>query len=211
MSKQAELSAAVRTDLGKGPTGRLRKTGRVPGVMYGHEVEPTAVDVDALELYHVLHTEAGRNVMIRLEVAGKTHLTIARELQRHPVMSQITHLDFLAVSKDVPIVVEVRVSIEGEPSDAEGVVQQVLNTVPILVKPLEVPNELTLSVEGLSIGNVLRVSDLTLPAGATADIDANRTIVTINAPTIVVEPETEVSVDLMEGSATAAADGDAEA
>ncbi len=202
MSKQVQLTAALRPELGKGPTGRLRKSGRVPAVMYGHEVEPTPVDVDALELYHALHTEAGRNVMIKLDIEGEIHLSIAREIQRHPVMGDITHLDFLAVDKNQAIVVEVPVHLEGEAVDAAAVVQQVLVTVPILVKPLEVPNELMLSLEGLSIGDVLRVQDLTLPEGATADMDPERTIVTINAPKV--QEEAEEAGD--EGSAAAAVD-----
>lgn len=203
MANQVNLTADVRTELGKGPTGRLRKTGRVPGVMYGHDVEPTAVHVDALELYHVLHTEAGRNVMIRLEVDGATHLSIAREIQRHPVMGDITHLDFLAVDQNQAIVVEVPVNVHGEPADAAGVVQQVLQTVPVLVKPLEVPNEFTLNVDGLTIGDVLRVSDIELPDGVEPDIDMERTVVTINAPQIIEEPSEDSALEgsALEGSA----------
>lgn len=210
MTKQAKITATVRTELGKGPTGRLRREGRVPAVMYGHEVTPTAVHVDGLELYHALHTEAGRNVMFRLEIEGETHLSIAREIQRHPLMGDITHLDFLAVDRNVAIVVEVPVHLQGSPADPVAVVQQVLTTVAIKVKPLDVPNELVLDIEGLSIGDVLRVGDLTLPEGCEADMDADRTIVTINAPTIeVVEDETEASDEFAgeggdEGSAPAA-------
>ncbi len=197
MAKQVALTAAPRPELGKGPTGRLRKTGRTPGVMYGHGVEPTPVHVDSLELYHVLHTEAGVNVMIKLEVDGETHLSIAREIQRHPVMGDITHLDFLSVDKNVAIVVELPVHVTGE-AEIGAVVQQVLTTVPVLVKPLEVPTFVEVSVEGLTYGDVLRVGDLALPDGVTADMDVDRTIVTVNAPNIVEEDEDEASADLLE-------------
>ncbi len=186
MSDQLRLTAEARTELGKGATGRLRRTGRVPGIVYGYQVEPTPVHVDALELYHALHTEAGTNALIRLEFDGDTHLTVARDMQRHPIKGRTQHVDFLAVNKDVQISVEVPVHLtdEDELADDSGVVNQILYTVPVLVKPLEVPNYFELSLEGLEIGDVKRVEDLSdlLPAGAEFDIEPDRTVVTINAP-----------------------------
>ena len=186
MSDQIRLIAEPRAQLGKGATGRLRRTGRVPGIVYGYQVEPTPVHVDALALYHALHTEAGSNALIRLEFDGETHLTVARDMQRHPVKGEMQHVDFLAVNKDVQISVEVPVHLTGEDDlgDDNGVINQILYTVTVLVKPLEVPNYFELSVEGLETGDVKRVEDLTdlLPAGAEFDIDLDRTVVTINAP-----------------------------
>ena len=186
MSKQVQLSAEARTHQGKGAAGRLRKQGRVPGIMYGFQVEPTAVSVDALELYHALHTDAGLNAMIRLDLDGDTHLTIARDLQYHPVRGEVLHVDFLAVDTKSQISVEVPIHLVGDDDlgDDDGVVNQILYTVPILVRPLDVPNYLEISVEGLSIGDVKRVEDLrdVLPEGAEFDIDPERTVVTINAP-----------------------------
>lgn len=184
MSKQVSLTAEPRTELGKGPTGRLRRTGRVPAIVYGYEVEPTAVHVDALELYHVLHTEAGRNVMIRLDIAGDTTLVFARDLQIHPIRQEVVHVDFLAVDRNAPISVEIPVHLVGEEDTADdnGVLNQVLYTVPIAVKPLDVPNAIELDVTGLAIGDVKRVEDLQLPDGAEFEIEPERTVVTVNAP-----------------------------
>jgi len=183
---QLQLTAEPRSELGKGATGRLRRTGRVPAIVYGYRVEPTPVHVDALELYHALHTEAGTNALIRLEFNGETHLTVARDLQRHPVKGRTQHVDFLAVDKDVQISVEVPVHLTGEDdlADDNGVVNQILYTVAVLVKPLDVPNYFELSLEGLEIGDVKRVEDLSeqLPEGADFDIEPDRTVVTINAP-----------------------------
>lgn len=184
MSKQVSLTAETRTELGKGPTGRLRRTGRVPAIVYGFETEPTAVHVDALELYHALHTEAGRNVMIRLEVAGDTTLVFARDLQIHPIRQEVVHVDFLAVDRNAQISVEVPIHLVGDDdtADDDGILNHVLWTVPIAVKPLDVPNYLELDVSGMAIGDVKRVEDLTLPDGADFEIDVERTVVTINAP-----------------------------
>ncbi len=197
MADQLNLTAENRTELGKGATGRLRKQGRVPGIMYGYRVEPTAVHVDALELYHALHTEAGTNALIRLKVDGDTHLTVARDMQRHPIKGETLHVDFLAVDRDTPISVEIPVHLIGEEEAGEdgGVINQILYTVPMLVKPLDVPNYLELDVTGLEINDVLRVEDLVsqLPEGAEFDIDHQRTVITINAP--ISEEELEAMED----------------
>jgi large subunit ribosomal protein L25 len=185
LSNQVKLTAEPRPEKGKGPTGRLRKQGRVPAILYGYEVEPTSVSVEALALYHALHTEAGRNVLIRLEVGDEAYLTVARDVQHHPIRGETLHVDFLAVDRDVQIAVEIPIHVVDEDdAAAEGIVNQVLYTVPAMVKPMEVPNFLELSVAGMEIGDVKRVADLQdqLPTDAEFDVDLERTVVTINAP-----------------------------
>ncbi|MBY5161932.1 50S ribosomal protein L25 [Salsipaludibacter albus] len=185
-SKQIELTASTRTKHGKGASGRLRKTGRVPGIVYGHGVEPTALDVDALQLYHALHTDAGRNVLIRLEVEGETHLSIVKDLQRHAVRGDVMHVDFQAVSRDQQITAEIPVHLanEEDPRQNGGIINLVLYTVPLRVRPLEVPQEFVLDLAGTEIGDVRRMSDLAdqLPEGAEFELEDDVTIVTITAP-----------------------------
>ena len=180
---QVKLEVELREHKGKGASGRLRKEGRVPGVIYGYEVEPTAVSVDSLDLYHALHTRAGTNVLLILAVDGDDKLCVARDIQRHPVKGDVTHVDFLSVDKNATFVVEIPIHVEGVVEGA-GVVNQVLGTVPIHVAPLETPNSFTINVDGLDIGDTLRVAELSdqLPEGASFDIDEERTVVTINAP-----------------------------
>lgn len=185
MSNQVTLHAEPRPETGKGPAKRLRKTGRVPAILYGYQVEPTSVSVDARELYHTLHTEAGLNVLIRLEVGGETYLSVARDITRHPIRGETLHVDFLAVDRDVPIAVEVPIVLAGEEEvESPGVVNQILYTLPMMVKPLDTPNSVELDIAGMAIGDVKRVEDLAgqLPEGAEFDVDPERTVVTINAP-----------------------------
>lgn len=199
MSNQVTLEVHKRDQHGKGATGRLRKEGRTPAIVYGYDVDPTPVSVDALDLYHALHTEAGTNVLLRVTLDGDEHLCVARDLQRHAVRGDVQHVDFLAVDKDSQILVEVPIHLTDVPSDGVGVVNQVLWTVPVLVRPLETPNYLELSCEGMEIGDVRRVEDLRayLPSGAEFDIDPERTVVTVNAPDILEEPsEEEAAIDL---------------
>lgn len=197
---QVKLEIERRTDTGKGAAGRLRKTGRVPGVIYGYEVNPTAVSLDGLELYHALHTGAGTNVLLTVALDGEDRLCVARDIQRHPVKGDVTHVDLLSVDKDAQIVVEVPVHVEGI-VEGDGVVNQVLGAVPINVAPLETPNSFTLSVDGLEIGDTLRVAELgdQLPEGATFDTDPDRTVVTVNPPEIIEVAEDEDLLDEFAG------------
>jgi large subunit ribosomal protein L25 len=201
MSNQIELAVAPRAHTGKGAAGRARREGLVPGVLYGYETEPAAVSVNALELYHALHTAAGTNVLLRVDFDGEEHLCVARDIQRHAVRGDVQHLDLLAVDKNATIVVDVPVHLIDEPADLEGVVNQILTTVPINVPPLLTPNSIELSIAGMTIGDVKRVEDLrgTLPEGANFDIDPDRTIVTVNPPDILEEPEEESDLLGLEG------------
>ncbi len=194
---QVKLATDLRPDTGKGPSGRLRKEGRVPGVLYGFEVDPMPVSVNDRELYHALHGPAGRNVLLVVEAAGEDHLCVARDIQRHPVRGDYVHLDLLAVDKNATIVVDVPVHLVGEAVQG-SIVQQVLTTVSIHVPPLNTPNGFELSIEGMEINDVKRVEDLTdlLPDGASWEVDPQRTVVTVNPPTI--EEVEEDSSDLLE-------------
>ena len=186
MSEQVKLSAMPRTSAGKGATNRLRREGRVPAIIYGHKVEPTAVSVDARELFHALNGPAGRNALIRLELEGTTTLVVARDLQRHALRRDIMHLDLLAVDQTQQIDVEVPVNlidVEDVARDG-GYLNQVRMVVPIRVRPGDTPDFIELSVAGMGIGDVKRLADIVdlLPPGTDLGDDPDRVIVTINAP-----------------------------
>jgi large subunit ribosomal protein L25 len=208
MATQVQLAAEARTEKGKGPAGRLRKTGRVPGILYSNDIDSVPVHVDNLELYHALRTPAGMNVLIRLSVEGEEHLTIVREVQRHAVRGDLLHVDFQGVDRNQLIPAEIPVHLENEDDTSleGGVVNLVLYTVPIHVKPLETPNAFTLDLAGLTIGDVLRVEDLAdqLPEGAEFDLEPERTVVTINAPI------SEEALEALEGGPEEEAETEAE-
>lgn len=192
MADQVKLVATVRRETGKNAARRLRREGRVPAVVYGADVETTSLHLDARDLYHALHTEAGGNVIVQLDVDGEQHLTIPREVQRHPVRGDLLHVDFFALERESLIRVEVPIHLEGEDEVASpGVVSQVLHQVPIRVRPLDIPTSFALDVSELMIGDVLRVADIPLPAGAELDIEPDRTVLTCTAPSLVGVTEEE--------------------
>lgn len=207
----AEITLAAETGRAAGsrPANRLRAEGKVPGIVYGHGAEPTAVSVDWRELRVALTTDAGFNALINLEVEGERKLTIVKELQRDPVRRRVTHVDFLLISRDEELEVDVPISLEGDPVEVEhedGVINQVLFSLAIKAKPGSIPNELTVDVSGMRVGDTVRVGDLTLPEGVATDLDPDEPVVLAEASALEV-PEVEVAE---EGEGEAAEGGGAE-
>src|SRR2546423_13625523 len=105
------LAAEAGRPVGSRPSGRLRHSGRIPGIVYGHGVDPLPVAVDGRDLRHALSTEAGLNALLNLQVDGTTHLTMAREIQRDPVRGTVTHVDFQIVRRDEVMAADVPVTL----------------------------------------------------------------------------------------------------
>lgn len=213
MSQQVALQSRTRPGNGKGEARALRRAGRVPAIAYGTGLEPTALSVDGLELYHALHTEAGTNAIVRLDLDGDTHLALAREVHRHPVKRHILHVDFVTVSRNVKVTVDVPLHLQGEAPGVEegGVADLTLFTLPVEVLPLEVPSEIVVDISSMQIGDVLRVADLDLPAGVETLEDPERTVVTVTPPQLE-EPEEELEgVDVEAAEAAGATEEEVEA
>jgi len=177
---EVTLTAETGRTLGSRSSGRLRAEGKIPGVLYGHGMEPLSLAVDRRALRAALHTEAGHNAVLDLEVEGGTHLAIVKELQRHPVRNEVVHVDFLAINRDEIVTVEVPIHVEGEAkavADAQGTVDQQLFTLTVSSKPGNIPNSITIDVTELGIGDQIKVGDLQLPSGVTTDVDPDEAVV----------------------------------
>jgi large subunit ribosomal protein L25 len=189
------LKAQVGRRTGTRVSKRLRAVGRVPGVVYGLDQDPTPVDVDWRELRHVLTTDAGLNALIDLEFDGQSQLSIVKSLQRHPVHHTVTHVDFLLIRRDVAISVEVPIVLVGEAEEVareDGMVDQMMTSLTVSAKPADIPNELTFDISSLAVGDTVRVGDLSLPAGVTTEVDDEDPVV--SAQIVVVDvPEPEVA------------------
>jgi large subunit ribosomal protein L25 len=162
-------------------------------VIYGHGTDPVSVAVVARELRVALNGEAGANQLLSLEAGDTTYLTLAREMQRHPVAQTVTHVDFQIVRRDEVISADVSIVLTGEALEVhhgDGLVDQQMFTLPINARPADIPTSVELDITGLTIGAQLRVSDLTLPAGVTTDVDPE-TAIAIGQPPRVVTLEEE--------------------
>jgi large subunit ribosomal protein L25 len=195
---------SLRAESGRAPGSRnarrLRRSGSVPAVVYGRGLSALPVAVDRRDLYGVLHTEAGLNAVINLEVAGDSYLTVAREIQRDPVRGEITHLDFLQISLEEAIQAEVAVEYLGEPVGVRdgGVVEQVRTSVYIEALPMAIPSSISVDISELGIGDSLSIGDLPELEGVTYVDDAELTLVTVIVPSIVPTAE-ELEAEALEG------------
>jgi large subunit ribosomal protein L25 len=217
---EINLKATTGRELGSGPSKRIRAEGKVPGVVYGLDADPIAVTVEWRPLREALTTEAGLNALIDLDVDGDVSLTVVKELQRHPIRGDVLHIDFLRVSADAEITVEVPIVLEGEAKavlSENGTVDQLLYALAINAKPADIPNELTVDVSELAIGESILVGAIELPAGVSTDVDPEESVVAGNQAIVEDLPEAGEGDGEGEGEgggdaapAEAAAEGDAE-
>lgn len=174
------LSADPTRPIGTRPSRRLRREGKVPGVVYGLGGEPVPVAVDWRELRQCLKTEAGENALINVDIDGSRHLSIVKDIQRHPVRRDVIHVDFLRVDPTKPITVEVPVLVAGEAKQVaamQGIVDQQMFKVAVSARPDDIPNDITVDVSDLAIGDTVTVADLRLPAGVEAASDPEALVV----------------------------------
>ncbi|WP_421120829.1 50S ribosomal protein L25 [Aquihabitans daechungensis] len=205
---EINLKATTGRELGSGPSKRIRAEGNVPGVVYGLDADPIPVTVEWRPLREALTTDAGLNALIDLDVDGDVALTVVKELQRHPIKGNVLHIDFLRVSADAEITVEVPIVLEGEAKavlSEGGTVDQLLYALSINAKPADIPNELIVDVTDLVIGEAIHVGAIKLPAGVSTDVDAEESVVAGNQASVEELPEPTEG----EGEGEAAEGGDA--
>lgn len=207
---EIKLEATTGRGLGNGPSRRLRAEGKIPGVVYGLDKEPVPITVDWRPLRAALTTDAGVNVLLDLKVGDDVDLAIVKDLQRHPIRGDVLHIDFLRVSADVEIVVDVPIVLEGEARiiiNEGGTVDQSLFELAISAKPADIPNELVIDISELTFDEPIRVADLTLPAGVSTEIDPEETIVSgvFGVTEEDLETEGDEAAEAAEGEETAEA------
>jgi large subunit ribosomal protein L25 len=141
IAMESTLIADVRDDTGKGAARRLRASGRVPGILYGHGMEPVKLSISGKDLLHLFHSAGGGSTLVDLKVDGKTHLAIPREIQRDHLHGRFIHIDFLAVRRDEKITLAVEVHEVGEAPGirAGGVIEHHLREIEIECLPKDVP------------------------------------------------------------------------
>ncbi len=197
---QVTLRASAGRTPGSRESRRIRKTGNIPAVVYGHGTEPRPIAVDAHDLQLALHTEAGSNALINLEIDGaKPLLTIARVIDKHPFRSEYRHVDFVAISLDEKLSFEVSLHFEGTPIGVQegGVFSPRRTTVDVLTLASTIPDFIVLDISEVALGESLRVADLPVLEGVEYTEDPDAVVVSVTAPAaeIIEEPE----ADTLEG------------
>jgi large subunit ribosomal protein L25 len=208
--ERVNLEVRVREERGSAAARRLRKTGFIPGVVYGGNAEPTAIAVAERELRKALTTDHGLNAIMDVKLNGDTRPVILKEYQRDPITGRLAHIDLVVVRLDRPIQTAVTVELVGESPGAKegGVLQQVAREITVEALPMEVPDRLEADISGLAIGDSLRLADVPAPEGVRFVDDPDETVIaTVTVPTRIEEPEPEEVEEGEEGAEVVGEEG----
>jgi large subunit ribosomal protein L25 len=175
---EVKISAEVRNDFGKGAARAIRRDNKVPGVLYGHGSEPVHVTLPGHELLLALRTP---NVLLALDVDGKSELAIPKAVQRDAIKGFLVHVDLLLVKRGEKVTVEVPVQAEGELAAGGNLLEHVLNTLSVEAEATHIPEAVTVSVEGLEAGASILAKDIELPKGASLVTDADAVVLQVLA------------------------------
>ena len=209
---ETTLNAELRSERGKNLARRLRRGGRIPGVVYGEAggsggEGALAVSVEPEEVSRVLHSEAGANTLIGLTVgSGDSSKVLIKDYQVDPISHQLLHVDFYRVAMDKVITVTVRIELTGEAEGVKvqgGLIDFVQREVAIACLPSEIPEHIEVDVSPLTIGQGVRLRELLEGVSWQPVSDPETLIVHVIAPRLEAEEEAE-------GEAEAEAEGEAE-
>ena len=171
MSDQLTLPAEPRERAGKGASRELRRTGRVPAVIYGDKKDPISVHVEEKLLAKMLSTGHFMNSVIMVDAEGKSHRTLPKDVQFHPVTSRPIHVDFLRIGEHSKVHVNVPVRFADEEQSPGmkrgGVLNVVRHELELICDAAKIPEEINLSLAGLDIGDSVHISSVQLPEGST--------------------------------------------
>lgn len=196
-----KIVAEPRESFGKGAARKLRVTGKIPAVLYGHGTEPQHLSLPGHEMMLLLRKA---NAMVDLDIAGKAQLALVKDVQKDPVRQIIEHIDLVVIRKGEKVQVEVPVHVVGE-SAPGTTLEQEAHTLLVEAPAIAIPERIDASVEGLEAVSHVYASELTLPEGVSLIADPETLIVSVVVPTVAEEPETSE-----EAAAPAAGDAAAE-
>ena len=202
------LNATTGRQLGSSATRRLRAQEQIPAVVYGMGMDPLSVSVDRRELRQAVSGGSGLNTILDLTIDGEMYPSIIKDVQRHPVRLNITHLDFIQVDLNAEIVVRIPIHLTGtaeEVSNNNGLVDQIMNELEVSTTPRNIPEEVIVDVSAMDMDSTIHVEDLELPAGVTATADPDRTVVTVS---IMRTPVLDEEAAEAEAAAAEAAEGE---
>ncbi len=206
MSKNYALKADARERAGKGVARSLRREGRTPAVIYGDNKEPIKISISTNEVNVEYYKGQMFTTLCDLEVGSDKHVVLARDVQLHPVTDVVEHVDFLRVTPKTKLAVSVPVQFINDdkcPSlDQKGTLNVVRHTVELVCGAMNIPDQIEVNLEGKEHGDAVKISDATLPEGATPVIsDRDFTIATL------VPPKTAAQEEAEEAAADAEGDG----
>jgi large subunit ribosomal protein L25 len=186
MTQIIPLSAEARDRAGKGTARQTRRSGRVPAVIYGNKLPPVMISLEYFAFTRILHKPGFFTHLFDITVDGTVHRVLPRDLQLDPVSDQPLHVDFLRVTDDTRITVEVPVEFVGQEKSKGlkrgGMLNIVRHEVELECSAANIPEHITVDVSSYDVGDSIHISSVILPEGAKTTIDRDFTVATIAAP-----------------------------
>lgn len=171
------LAAPTRTEFGKGAARRTRRAGNIPAVVYGHGADPIHIAINNLGFLAVVREE-GINAVISLDIDGEETTALVKSIAQNPLTREIEHVDFLIVKKGEKVEVEVPLVVEG--NVASGAIFLIeLDVLKVNADALSIPEDITISVEGMEAGSTITAGDVKLPEGVELADDPEQLLVNV--------------------------------
>jgi len=165
-----EIPAESRRDEGKGASRRLRRTGKVPAILYGNDQAPESIQLDHNTAWLAAQNEWFYSAILDLKLDGKTQCVLLRDLQRHPFRAQLLHLDFQRIDENKPIRLRVPLHFLNQEKSPAGktsgvLISHALTDIEISCLPKDLPEFIAVDLAELKVGDIVHLSDLKLPPG----------------------------------------------
>lgn len=186
MAKTVNIRVNERKTAGKGAARAERRAGLIPGVIYGEKKEPVMFSISALDLDAQLRQSGFWTRQFEIEVGKNKYHAICQDIQTHPITDRPIHVDFLRVSENTELQIEVPVMYENELAAPGlkngGVLNAIYRAIEVMCKPKDIPETLFVDLTGLEMGDVVKMGDIKFPAGVKPVEDLDTTIAAIAAP-----------------------------
>lgn len=184
-----QFNAFERNKQGAGASRRLRNSGRAPGIVYGGTTAPTLIEIDHNELWYALKKEAFHGAVLEMNLGGAAQKVLLRDVQYHPYKPQVLHIDFQRVDANTKLTLKVPLHFKGEETSQavkidKCLVTRIATEVEITCLPADIPEFIEVDLSGLTKGQSVHASDLSLPKGVkiAAHGKVNPVIVSVSAP-----------------------------
>jgi large subunit ribosomal protein L25 len=181
------IDVTPRTEFGKNPSRRLRRSGMIPGIVYGSSKPPVPISVDPKQVERILHLESGVNTVFMLHLVGKDQRRYAmiKDVQTDPVSNRLQHTDFIRIQMDEAIQVNVPVQTVGEAPGVKldlGILDIPLREIRIESLPSDIPDHIPVDISSMKIGDSIRVADLVIPPKVKILTDVNQVVAVVTPP-----------------------------
>jgi large subunit ribosomal protein L25 len=200
--RQFDVTAEIRSETGKNVARRLRATGRIPAILYGHKENALPLSLDPKELTAVLRSGSGHNTIFSLNIRDRgTTSVMIKDWQHDPIKENLLHADLLRIAMDETLQIQVPIMAVGEPKGVKvqgGIFEFVLREVEVECLPADIPEHITIDVSDLEIGSNVRVSDLPVNPKIKILSDSDLVVAHVISPKEEKEPEPTVEAVVAE-------------